>query len=219
MIGIYLASGLVEFHLGDIEARRWNPSDRIRLASVFGLCACATLITPYGTALAKFPFEFAFSLPLEVANIVEWQPMPFNSAAGKVFLAILLGVIAFQVIGHFAWRLEELALFLFGTIMACLHIRFLLIFIPVFAPLPATILARWVPRYEKRGKDRHVLNAMFIAVILAVVVRYFPSQADLWQNVGRTNPVAAVEYLNHHSVPSPMYNTFGFGGYLILSRD
>ncbi len=217
VIGIYLASGLVEFHLGDIEARRWNPSDRMRLASVFGLCACATLITPYGTALAKFPFEFAFSLPLEVANIVEWQPMPFNLAAGKVFLAILLGVIAFQVIGHFAWRLEELALFLFGTIMACLHIRFLLIFIPVFAPLLATILARWVPRYE-RGKDRHVLNAMFMAVILAVVVRYFPSQADLWQNVGKTNPVAAVEYLNHHSVPGPMYNTFGFGGYLILSR-
>ena len=83
VIGIYLASGLVEFHLGDIEARRWNPSDRLRLATVFILCACATLITPYGTGLAKYPFEVAFSLPLGVANVVEWQPMPFNLVAGK----------------------------------------------------------------------------------------------------------------------------------------
>lgn len=217
VIGIYLASGLVEFHLGDIEARRWNPSDRLRLGTVFVLCACATLITPYGTGLAKYPFEVAFSLPLGVANVVEWQPMPFNLLTGKMFLAFLLGVIVLQVVYRFAWRLEELALFLFATIMACLHSRFLVIFVPVFAPILATILARWVPSYE-RAKDRYLLNATLMAVLLAIIIWYFPSPADLRQNVGKNYPVAAVEYLNHHSVPGPMYNTYGFGGYLIWSR-
>src|ERR1700693_294114 len=49
VIGVYLASGLMEFQVGDIEARRWCPSDRLRLASIFVLCACATVITPSGT--------------------------------------------------------------------------------------------------------------------------------------------------------------------------
>ncbi len=217
VIGVYLASGLVEFHLGDIEARRWSPSDRLRLAIVFVLCSCATLITPYGAALALFPFKFAFSLPLNVANILEWLPMPFGILLGKLFLIGVLGIIVFQVIYHIAWRLEDLALFLFTTAMAFLHVRFLLIFVPIFAPILATILARWVPRY-KREIDRYVLNAAMMAAVLTAIIWYFPSQAQLLQSAGKTYPVAAVEYLNHHSVPGPMYNNYGFGGYLIWTR-
>lgn len=217
LIGIYLASGLIEFQVGDIEARRWSPSDRLRLGSVLGLCAGATLITPYGAGLAKYPFEVAFSLPLGVANVAEWQPISFGSPLGKVLLVALLGIIVFQVTYRLAWRLEEFTLFLFATTVACLHIRFLLIFVPVFVPLLATILAHWVPRYE-RAKDRYLLNAALMAVVLTAIVWYFPTQAELKQDVSKTYPVAAVDYLDHHSVPGPMFNSYDFGGYLILSR-
>jgi len=217
VIGVYLVSGLMEFQIGDIEARCWSPFDRLRLAIVFVLCTCVTLITPYGAAIAKFPFEFAFSLPVNIANIIEWQPMPFDAAAGKVFLALLLGFIVVQVAYRFPWRLEEFALLLFAATVACIHRRFLLIFVPVFALLLATILARWIPKYA-RSKDRYILNAILMTVILAAIVGYYPSQADLWQMVGKTYPAGAVEYLNHHAVPGPMYNTYGFGGYLIWSR-
>jgi hypothetical protein len=217
IIGIYLASGLVEFRIGDIEARRWIPSDRLRLASVLCLCACATLITPYGMELAKYPFEVAFSLPLGVANILEWLPLSFGSLLGKFFLVAVLGLILMQVVYGFYWRLEDLALFLFAATVACLHVRFLLIFVPVFTPILATILARWLPRYE-RAKDRHILNAILMAIILGIVIGFYPSQAILLQNVGKTYPVGAVEYLDRHAVPGPMYNNYSFGGYLILAR-
>ena len=114
VIGVYLACGLVEFRAGDVEARRWSPSQRLQLAIVFALCACATLITPYGAGLAKFPFQFAFSLPVSVANISEWQAMPFNLIPGKVFLVFLLGIIVFQVGFYSTWRFEDLTLFLFA---------------------------------------------------------------------------------------------------------
>jgi len=217
VIGIYLASGLVEFQLGDVGARRWSQSDRLRLAIVFVLSVGASLISPYGARLAKYPFDVAFSLPLGVANVQEWRPIPFNAAAGKLLLIFVLGFIVLQVVFHFSWRLEELLLLLFSTAAACMHLRFLLIFVPVFTPLLATILARWLPRYD-RTKDRFLLNAVLMATLLAVIGRYFPSQAELLQNVGKTYPVAAVEYLNSHSVPGPMYNTYGFGGYLIFSQ-
>ena len=217
VIGAYLMSGLVSFKIGDVQASAWSAADRLRLIAVLILSAGATLITPYGTQLARYPFDVAFSLPMGVATVQEWLPMPFNLLAGKVFLALLIGFLLLQVIYRSSWRLEDLGLFLFATAVACIHRRFLLIFVPVFTPLLAVALARWVPRYE-RDKDRHILNAVCMAIVLAIVVRYFPSQADLLQDVGKTYPVAAVEYLDHHSVPAPMYNTYGFGGYLILSR-
>ena len=57
-----------------------------------------------------------------------------------------------------------------------------------------------------------------MATILAIIVWYFPAQKELWQVVGKDYPVAAVEYLNNHSMPGPMFNTYEFGGYLILAR-
>jgi len=216
-IGIYLASGLVEFQWGDIEARRWNSSDRLRLASVFILSSLSVVVTPYGTGLVKVPFQVASSLPLSMAAIEEWQPMPFSEPFGKAFLCLLLGFVLLQFAFRFQWRLEEIGLFLFGTIMACLHDRFLLIFVPFFAPLLATVLARWLPRYE-RPRDKYALNAFLMFFLLAIVIEYFPSQTNLEQNVAGKFPVEAVEYLNHHSVPGPMYNAYFFGGYLVWSR-
>ena len=60
VIGVYLACGLVEFHIGDIEARRWSYSDRLRLTVVLALCAAATLITPYGAKLTEISFRRCF---------------------------------------------------------------------------------------------------------------------------------------------------------------
>jgi hypothetical protein len=73
-----------------------------------------------------------------------------------------------------------------------------------------------MPAYEK-GKDRRILNAVLMASVLAVIVRYFPSTAEMQQSVSRQFPVRAVEYLRQHPLPDPMYNTYGFGGYLIWS--
>lgn len=213
---VYWASGLMEFRVGGIEARRWTSAERCRLEFGVLLSLAALTLTPYGTRLAVFPFEYVRSLPINVANIYEWQPMPFSLPGAKLFLVLVLGFFVLQMALRFTCRLEELVLFLGGTVMACLHVRFLLIFVPFFAPLFVGILARWVPAYD-RAKDRYVLNAIFIAALIAAMVRYFPSQADLQRIVGEKFPARAVDYIREHTVPSPMYNTYGFGGYLVWS--
>lgn len=217
IIFVYWASGLVGFRLGSIEARRWHPAERIRLELVFLLCLAAIPFTPYGTRLATYPFMVASSLPLNVSNVMEWLPMPFGVVGGKLFLAIVLAFFLAQMFLRPVWRLAELALFFGGTAMACLHVRFLLLFVPFFAPLLAVLLARWLPRYD-RTKEHYVLNAVIMALILGAVVWFFPSRADLNRTISRGFPVKAVEYLRQHPVPSPMYNTYGYGGYLIYSR-
>jgi hypothetical protein len=218
-IFVYWMSGLVEFHYGKLEARKWSVGERKTLSFVFLLCLAVLPITPYGTQVAISPFEFAFKLPLNVQHILEWQSMPFSLAGGKLFLGLLLGFFVLQIVMDFTWRVEELALFLFGTIMACLHVRFLLVFVPFAAPLFAVVAARWTDIYY-RSKDKFALNAIMMAGVAAAIFFYFPTKADLTEKVGLDFPVTAVAYLNQHptAAPEPMYNTYGFGGYLVWSR-
>ncbi|MGD1210379.1 MAG: hypothetical protein ABR973_03340 [Candidatus Acidiferrales bacterium] len=216
-IFVYWMSGLFELQIGSLESKRWTPAERRSISLVFLLSLIALQITPYGTRTAVSPFEFAFSLPLNVKYIEEWQSMPFGLPGGKIFLAFVLGMILLQVMLRLKWRLEDLALFLFGTAMACLHVRFLLVFVPFFAPVLAAIVARWMPGYD-RTKDKFALNAVIMIGLVVAMVHYFPSRAELQRNVAKTFPVAAVGYLQRHDVPGPMFNNYGFGGYLVWSR-
>jgi hypothetical protein len=217
VVATYWLSGLFKFRAGGLEAVPWKPAERTQISFVFLLCLCALPVTPYGTRLSTYPFDVASSLPVSLSSILEWQPMPFNQIGGKLFLGLLLAFVLAQVIIRFEWRLEQLALFLFGAAMATIHVRFVLLFVPFFAPLLATILARWVPAYD-RPKDRYALNAALIAAAMVGMIHYFPSRADLEKKAADRFPVGAVDYLNQHSVPEPMFNSYGFGGYLVWSR-
>lgn len=213
-IFVFWIGGLKKFELGGMETRQWTPKQRVRLELIFLLCLAVLPITPYGTRLAVYPFDMALSQPVNVANILEWQPMPFNLMGGKIFLALLLGFFVAQVAFRFTWRAEELTLFVFGTTMACLHLRFLILFVPFFAPFLVTILARWLPRYD-RAKDKFVLNAALIGLVIGAIVHYFPTNANMRRLVAKTFPADAVQYIHQHPVPGPMFNSYGFGGYLV----
>jgi len=215
-IAAYWASGLVKFSVGGLEARRWSPAQRQRLALVFLLCLVALLLTPYGARLAVYPLDMAFAQPLNVANIREWQPMAFDLMVGKLFLALLLLFLVAQVTFRPSYRLGEIALLLLGAVMACLHARFVLVFVPFFAPLVAVLLARWVPEYAP-AKDRYALNAILVAVMVVGMIRFFPSRRALERTVAAAFPQQAVDYLRQHPVPLPMFNSYGFGGFLIWS--
>jgi hypothetical protein len=215
-VALFIASGLVSFQTGSLEAQRWTKSERLRLETVFLVSLVVIPITPYGVRLAAYPFTVASSLPVSVARILEWQVMPFNIVIGKIFLTLLLGFFLAQVAFRFSWRLHELLLFLFGCAMACLHVRFLLLFVPFFAPIAATILTRWTPSYNE-AKDKYILNFALMAGIVIAMVHYFPSQSDMEKKVADQFPVHALEYVRQHSVPGPLFNSYGFGGYMIES--
>jgi hypothetical protein len=214
---VYWLFGLKTFHLGDVEMSAWKPAERVRLSLVFLLCLAAIPITPYGTRLAAYPFEVASSLPLNLAHIDEWQPMPLNLLSPKLFLALVLGTFVVQIISPFKWRLVDLLLYCGGTAMAFIHARFLLIFVPFFTPVFASMLGRWMPGYE-REKDHFVLNAVLMGVMLASMIHYFPSRLRIEQDVATHFPVEAVSYLETHPMSGAMFNSYGFGGYLIYSR-
>ena len=152
------------------------------------------------------------------ASLEEWQPLLFNTPMGKLLLAAVLGFLLAQVVLRLSWPLADVTLFLAGIVAACLHVRFLLMFVPFSAPLLAVIMSHWVPSYDAR-KDKHVLNALLMIAILAGLIRFFPIREQLERSVARYYPVEAVRYLERHPVPQPMFNTYGYGGYLIYALD
>jgi hypothetical protein len=211
---VYGASGLVDLHWGGVASRLWTSAERLRLELVALLTLIALTITPYGTQICLYPMNMAFSQPVNVGNIVEWQSIKFDAFFGKLFLALILSFVLAQVTLRLTWRLEELVLFFAGIVAACLHLRFLLIFVPFCAPLLAAVVARWVPPYEPT-QDRHAMNAILTTLVVAAVIALFPSRADLQTTMKEKWPVQAVAYLRHHPAPQPMYNSYGYGGYLI----
>ena len=217
-VGVYTVSGLFEIRRNGVESRRWTAAQRLRLELAFLASLVALTVTPYGPKLAGFPVDMAFSHPAIGASITEWQPMPFNSPPGKLFLGLMVGFLLVQVALPLRWHLAELTLFLSGLVAASLHARFVLIFVPFCVPLLAVILSRWVPPYEP-GKDKLVINAILIIAIIAGIARFFPSQTKLQSRVEEDWPVKAVHYLEQHPPPLPMFNTYTYGGYLIYALD
>ncbi len=217
-MGVYWASGLVNIHWGNLEARLWTAAERTRLELVALLILLALTLTPYGTQVCVYPLDMAFSQPVNVANIQEWQSMGFGDLYGKIFLALIIGVLVAQITLAPAWRLEELILAVVGIAGACIHIRFVLAFVPFFVPMLAIIVARGFPPYDP-GNDKYALNAIIILAVVGANVWYFPTQKYLEGQVSEKWPVRAVAYLRKHPVPEPMYNTYGYGGYLIYQMS
>ena len=214
VLGLYWLSGLVDFDSGGLYTVRWRPEQRLHMEMV-GLLSVAVLpLTPYGTRLAAVPLNVATSLPLNFSDILEWQPLTTNFWQAKLLLVLLFGFIVTQVVFRLRFRLEEIGLFLLVVYLTFVHIRFAILFAIVFAPLAASIFARWAPVYNSKV-DKYAINAVLMFAALAAMVVLFPSQPTLQKSIAKDYPVQAVHYLRHHPIPGRMFNNYGFGGYLV----
>lgn len=199
-------------------AERWTTEQRRQLLTVILLCALVLPLTPYRSRLAAYPLEISLLQPVMLGHITEWGPLPLNMGSwayafiGLLFLFILLQALS----GPITYRFEEIALLAFAVYEGSLHVRFLFLFAVIFAPLLAVLLGRWLPAYEP-GKDKYGLNAALIALIVAVLVGFYPSNLALEQAVDQEYPRAAVEFWRHHSNIGSAFNDNGWGGYLIWS--
>ncbi len=215
-LGLYWVSGLVNFHVGGIRAERWTVRERRHLGLVTLLSVAALVVTPYGTRLAAYPLQMAFSQPVNISSFLEWRSPDFGTTYGKIFLAMILLILLVPLISRVEYRLEELGLLLFGIYAACTHMRFVIVFALIFAPVLAGLIGPYMPAYDAR-KDKYVLNAVLMALIAFGCIKLFPSRSELKEVVNHAFPAGAVEYIRQHPSVGKTYNEEFWGGYLISS--
>lgn len=213
-MGLYWVAGLREFRLEHLESAAWKPDERRHMAVIFLLCLVACIITPYGTHLAAYPLQMTIFLPMIPQVVPEWHMLDFSRFYGQWFLVLLLVFVTGQLITRLKLQIAELALLVFAAFETIVHARFMLLFVPVFAPLLALLLAQWVDRKRPR-REIYALNAILMAVACGAIVFLFPSRARLQQAVDLWNPTGAVRYLREHPVKGRMLNFDDWGGYLI----
>lgn len=213
VIGLCWVSGLVRVHNPWLISQQWNQTQRRRVAVACLLSILALCVTPYGTRLASYPFEFSL-LQGQIRNVVtEWQPLHVGESYGKALVAIVLFVLAAQAFRPVQHRLEDLVLFLGSAFYTCLHERFLIVFALAAVPMVAAVCAQFVPPYE-RAKDKPILNAVLIAALGVTLFALFPSRQELASAVARIYPQNALRHLQQNR-PMHLWNEDTWGGYLI----
>ena len=217
-LGAYLVGGLTGFEKGFVSAKAWAPGERRQLLTVILLSALALPLTPYGSRLAAYPLEISLFQPINLGYVTEWTPLSrHNGPWGYAFvgLLVLFGLAQALLSRPLTVRLEELLLLLFAIGESLLHVRFLLFFAVVFAPLLAALLARWIPGYRPEH-DKLALNAAVMALIVAAMAVEFPSCQALQEAVDKEYPIKSVEFLRQHPDLGPTFNE-SWGGYLLWS--
>jgi hypothetical protein len=178
------------------------------------LSLAALFLNPGGIRQILYPFDTLLNMHLLMADVDEWAPLKMNSPSGVALLAILLCCFLLPMLRRGILFWHELLLLAIGTWLAVSHVRMLVAFGILAAPVLVRQLATFWEGYNF-SEDRIWPNAVFLAASLIIAFAVFPKESSLEAQVEDQSPVKAVKFLEANRIPGPMLNSYPFGGYLI----
>jgi hypothetical protein len=201
----------------------WN--DRKQLLIILLVCTAVVPLNPNGFRMFSYPYETLTSTSM-AAFIQEWASPDFHKGMYLPLAILLLSTFAALALSPTRPRSGELFLVLITALGALRSVRH----IPIFSLFAAPVLAKHLWAIAKdRGWDKLltseetrptgiklVINVVLLLAPLALGVSriwHFASHQRFYETI--RNPVAAVEFLKSQRLPGPLYNRYGWGGYLI----
>jgi hypothetical protein len=215
LIGLYMVRAVL-----DGEWRYVRP-----LLIVLVICTAVVPLNPNGLRMFTYPYETLTS-PSMAAFIQEWASPDFHKTTYLPLLLLLLSTAGAMALSPKRARPGELFLVLITALGALRSVRH----IPIFSLFAAPALAKhlWAIA-QARGWDKLLTgeetrpNAIKLLINLVLLVTplalgvsriwHFATHQRNYEMI--RNPVAAVEFLKSQHLPGPLYNRYGWGGYLI----
>jgi hypothetical protein len=136
VLGLTIASGLVEGEWGLVVARRWTSGELKELLLVLAASLAALFVNPFGYKLPLYPFDLLFRQPSNMKYIDEWQSVDFSAGDGRLALIMILALVAAALFSRRRWRLDETLLTAFALWAALSHVRFLFFAGLILVPIP-----------------------------------------------------------------------------------
>jgi len=214
VLGAYWGCSFFDLSLGALVCRRWPSHDRrwLGLAGVF--CVAALFVNPVGIRFVAYPFVFMLNQAHGFSYVDEWKPLDLSESRAIALFAVAGLIFLMALIRRGEFFLEELVLLALGFGMAVQHQRMLFVFGILAAPVVTRLLSGAWERYDPR-RDLRVANAVLMLASLAVMFAVFPNRVQLQQQVAKTSPVRAVDFIRRAGLRGPMFNEYDFGFYLI----
>ena len=211
---VLLASSILNFQMGSLLTRRWDPNSRKMLAWALALSVAALFLNPIGIKQIFYPFDTMLNMHVLLGNVEEWAPLELTDARGIGLMCIVLVSFLLVIVRRSELFFDELLLMAIGTWLAVSHERMLVVFGILVAPVLSRQLSTLWEGYDSE-KDRIWPNALLIGMSLMVVVLAFPNGQNLEEQVATESPVRAVDFIKANHLSGPMLNDYQSGGYLI----
>jgi hypothetical protein len=209
---VTIASGLVRGEWGLVVARRWSPVELKKLLLALAASLAALFVNPFGYKLVLYPFDLLFRQKDVMQHLEEWQSVQFTGGTGKLALIMIFALPAAALFCRRRWRPDELILMAFALWASLSHMRFLffagLIAVPILAPCLTLF-----PPYDRK-LDKPWLNGGIMAAIVGSLIFFFPSTAELQQQVSEKYPLAALAFMQQRHLGGRIFNNYGWGGYM-----
>lgn len=212
--GVFLFASLFSFQMGSLGSKRWDPRTRGMLSWATILSLAALLLNPGGIRQILYPFDTMLNMHILFESVQEWAPLRMSDAGGVALLAVLLCCFLLVAARRAELFFNELLLLAMGTWLAVSHMRMLIVFGILAAPILSRQLSNSWDGYDAK-EDRIWPNAVMIGLSLLVAWAAFPGRGNLEKQVEDQSPVKAVEYIHANHLTGPMLNEYNFGGYLI----
>ncbi len=211
LFGIFIASGFLEGHWGQVYAKRWSPAQMRHLLMAAGASAMAVFINPFGYHLVFYPFRIMFVAGNGVDDVTEFASVNFHTPWGKVAMILILGVLLIAVFSRVGWRLDELGAVMLALYYALTFSRFIFLAGILLPPVFAKRL-KLMPPYDGNS-DKRLNNAIALAVLLCLFVVSLPRHAAFRAPV--PYPQGAVDFMKKNGIQGRVFHDYVWGGYLI----
>jgi hypothetical protein len=188
------------------------------LDSTLALCILATLANPNGLRLLTYPFETLASQAMQ-QNILEWFSPDFHLAEWQPLAWLMLALLGAGLLGGQSLPPVKVLLVVVFGYMALRSMRHAPLFAIVAAPVLAAeigALAQRRPGVRKAGRGLGWVNACLVSLaILAAGLRFVGVVQEQADAEREQFPAAAADWIVRHQPAGNIFNTYGWGGYLI----
>jgi hypothetical protein len=188
----------------------------LALAATLAGCILATLVNPYGWKLYSIVAGYG-SLGAMMNLVAELKSMPFRDPVE--FAILFYAVIAACLIARARRAMAfEIIMLAFAMYVSFRSLRDVWVVVIVSAAVIASALKK-----SEKSQFRVTLWSWPVVPVMVVVAMLIgframgQDNAALARGLAEALPVNAVEYVKSRNLPGPVFNDFGWGGYLIWS--
>lgn len=191
LLVLYIFCGLFRVSAGIFQQEKFSVEQRNRLIGALAVSLIALFINPYGWRLIWNPLDMAFNQSLNIANVVEWQPLNISWNVGKAAVIVIGLTIFANVIHTRKWKIYELAFIFFAWYAAFDHARFTFLAAVVTIPMLAADMKRsFFP--ISNPKTIPLMNGLVAAGVIGVIVWYFPTNSQLQRGLAEEFPLQSI---------------------------